>query len=125
MDVTTAAIIGAAVGSGVTGLFALVTIWLQRAADERRQIRELAVKVAIENFKIYKEASERMGATMLPLDAYLIHAMSVVSALDGSLKTESQIREHLRKAYLASDAAGSVIDERNAKIQEARLKGLV
>jgi hypothetical protein len=40
-----AAIIGAAVGSGVTCLFALVTIWLQRRSDERRQIRELAVWV--------------------------------------------------------------------------------
>lgn len=63
MDATTAAIIGAAVGSGVTGVFGFITIQLQRRSEERRQIRELAVRAAIENwtrdFELAKLRAER------------------------------------------------------------------
>lgn len=115
MNATIAAIIGASVGSGITGAFALIAIWLQRRSEERRQIRELAVQVALENWKIYKENSERNKIGMQPLDVYLIHAMTLVSCLDGRLKTPEDIREHLRSGFEAFRAAAESIQEESKK----------
>ena len=123
-DTTIAALIGGAIGSGITGIFALITIWMQRRSEERRQIRELAVKVALENWKIYYDVTPPQGQA-LPIDVYLIHAMHLVSALDGRLKTPDQIREHLRQSLTAGNAATAEIDEHNKKIQAERQKGAV
>lgn len=126
-DTTTTTIIAAAVGGGVAsiigGIFAYWNHRLTRRSDERRQIRELAVQVAFENWKLYKEASKEHGGSMEPIDVYLIHAMYLVSALDGRLKTPEQIREHLRKGFTASCAAKKEIAEINKEIQEERRKG--
>ena len=127
LDTGSSTIVVAAVGGGVasvvTGVFALWNIWMTRRSEERRQIRELAVQVAIENHKIYKEISERTGTSNHPMDVYLIHAMYLVSALDGRLKTSDQIREHLKKSCDITLAATSEIMEINRRIQESRRKG--
>lgn len=114
MDATTAAIIGAAVGSGVTGVFGFITIQLQRRSEERRQIRELAVRAAIENWtRDFELAKLRGGALLQPLDIYLVHAMHLVAALDGSLKTTEEIRAHLRQTLAMTDIAKEEIDKYN------------
>jgi hypothetical protein len=122
-DTTMAALIGGVAGSAVTGIFGFITIQLQRRADERRQIRELAVKVALENWKIYKAAADDVGGSVPPIDSFLVHAVHLVSALDGSLKTDEQIRCHLRRGFEASNAADKEIDERNKQLREERKKG--
>jgi hypothetical protein len=126
LDSTTTTIISAAIGGGVAsvvaGGFTVWNLWLTRRSEERRQIRELAVKVAIENFRIYQEASNRLGISTQPLDVYLIHAMQLTTALDGRLKTPEQIQEHLRQSLAASNVAATEIDEYNKKLQEARSK---
>jgi hypothetical protein len=123
IDVT---IVSAAIGGGVaaivSGAFAFWNICLTKRSEERRQIRELAVSVALENFKIYKSASDGLGTSMWPLDVYLIHAMFLVSALDGSLKTPEQIRKHLREGFAVSEAAMAEALEYNKEIQEPRRK---
>lgn len=111
-DTVLAALVGGVVGSGVTGILGFISIHLQRRADERRQIRELAVKVALENFKIYRELAAATRTVVQPLDSFLIHAMCIVAELDGSLKTEVQILEFLRRAYAHSDAAEKAVEER-------------
>ena len=120
-DTTIATIIGASVGSGVTGIFGFITITLQRRAAERQQIRQLAVQVAMENFKIYKESAEAMGhKSMSPIDSFLIHAAYLVAEMDGTLKTDAQIRDHLRRAFAATDAAEKQIDERNEQLRASK-----
>ena len=47
---------------------------------------------------------------MQPIDVYLIHAMYLVSALDGRLDTE-QIREHLKSGFTAAKVATAEVDE--------------
>ena len=117
MNATTAALIGAFVATVVSGLFALCSTWLQRRAEERRQIRELAVKVALENWKIAHE--QRKGTKfeifcdINSLNVYLINAMHLISALDGSLITPEQIRKHLRSGFAATNAAAAEIDDYN------------
>jgi hypothetical protein len=123
-DAATVTIIAAAIGGGIASLiaggFTFLNFHLARRADERRQIRELAVKVALENWKIYKEVSDQYGYSMNPIDSFLIHAMYLVSALDGRLKTPNQIREHLRAGFAASNTARAEIDEHNKTLQEKR-----
>ena len=116
-DTTLAALTGGAIGSGITGVFALITIWMQRRSEERRQIRELAVKAAIENWSRDFELSKLRGggALLQPLDLYLVHAMHLVAALDGRLKTPDEIRSYLRETYAATGAAREEIDDYNKR----------
>jgi len=111
-------IVGAFIGSGVTGLFAIISIQLQRWAEERRQIRELAVQLALENWRHqYEHGKEvaREGKTVIqpPLDVYLIHAMSLVKALDGRVKTPEGIAALLRESFAMSRAAQKEINTRD------------
>ena len=113
LDVATASILSAAVATIVGGGITALNLWLARRSDERRQIRELAVRVALENWKIYKESAENAGAKSAPpIDGFLVHAAHLVSALDGSLATNEQIVAHLRRTYAAADAAAGEIKKR-------------
>ncbi len=124
LDTATTTIIAAAIGGGVASIvaggFALWNLWLTRRSEERRQIRLLAVQVALENWKIYKSVADQQSGFVPPIDTFLIHAVYLVSALDGSLKTEQQIREHLKGAFAAASVADKEVDEHNKRIQEAR-----
>ena len=118
-----AAAIGGGVAAIVTGGFSFWSQWLVRRSDERRKIRELAVQLALENWKIVKEATDRVKGDMLPIDVYLIHAMYSVTALDGRLKTPDQIRNHLRQSLAATQAATNEVDEYSKKLREQRKHG--
>ena len=124
-DTVIAAIVGGGVAAILTGGFAFWNQCLARRGDERRQIRELAVSVALENWKIYKAIAERRGGGMQPIDVYLIHAMYLVSALDGRLKTPEQIREHLKSGFTAAKVATAEVDEYNKDIRAERESGVV
>ena len=123
-DTATATVFAASVGAGTAAIATLWNMWLTRRSEERRQIRELAVQVALENWKIYKAAADQQGGFVPPIDTFLVHSVHLVAALDGRLKTNEQIREHLRKGFEASNAATAEIDEHNKKIQEERSKGV-
>ena len=57
---------------------------------------------------------------MPPVDVYLIHAIFLVSALDGSLKTDEQVREYIRRGFDASKAADEAVNEYNKKMQSEK-----
>lgn len=115
LDIATATILSAAVATVVGGGITAVNLWLARRSDERRQIRELAVQAAIQNWSRDFEITKiKEGRTILqPLDLYLVHAMHLVSALDGSLKTPEAIRKHLRETFTLTSAAEQEITEYN------------
>ena len=94
------------------------------AATSGAERPELAVSVALENWKIYKAIAERRGGGMQPIDVYLIHAMYLVSALDGRLKTPEQIREHLKSGFTAAKVATAEVDEYNKDIRAERESGV-
>ena len=106
-----AAFVGAIVGAGITFL----NTWLTRRSEQRRQIRELAVRAAIEEWKSHAELAEKHRRTTHPLDLYLIHAMYFVQTLDGSLKTQEEICNHLRKVHNITDAANQEIENYSKK----------
>ena len=115
IDAATATVLGAAVGAAVAGVFTVFNLWLARRSDERRQIRELAVRAAIENWKYYDEAAKQLGQESPPLDIYILHASRLVSAIDGRELTPVEIRSRIRSALEAADAARIEIDEYNER----------
>jgi hypothetical protein len=97
-------IIAAAVGGGVASLFTFLSAYLNGRAEERKQIRALAVQVALEHYKISLERTKggpqhSYHTDMNWINVYLIQAAHLVSALDGSLKTPEQVREYLTVGF--------------------------
>jgi hypothetical protein len=112
-----AIVFGALIGSGMTGIGVIVSNILQRNLDERRQIRELAVQVATENWKHHAEIGKSRAETgaqvvLIPLDVYLVHAMSLVRALDGSVRTPEDVTALLKESFAMSRAATKEIAAR-------------
>lgn len=112
----TSALVGGGAAALISSGITAINLWLARRSEEGRQIRELAVRVAIENWKLYRDAGPEMEGPLPPLDVYLIHAMHLVSALDGRLKTQEQIRAHLRQGFAASTAATAEVEAYNKKL---------
>jgi hypothetical protein len=111
LDVAGATVIAASIGAVFGGGFMVVNGWLSRRSEERRQIRELAVRAAIEEWKSNVQLADKYRGIIHPLDLYLIHAMYFVQALDGSLRTQDKIRAHLRKASDITKAADQEIQD--------------
>lgn len=118
LDVASASILSAAVATVVGGGITALNLWLARRSDERRQIRELAVRAAIENWKHYADLAMKRGGQIEPLDVYLVHAAHLVSQLDGSLRTPGQIGAHLRQTFAATKAAQKEVDDYNKPPQK-------
>jgi hypothetical protein len=120
LHTSTIAIIAAAIGGGfaamIGGIFAFWNAWLQRRHEERRQIRELAVQMALENSKAWRDRTKGTPLDRIPLigdsDGFLIHSMYLVSALDGRLKTAAQIKAHLAKSFDVVQAASEEIQKK-------------
>ncbi len=104
-----AAIVAAIIATGGN----LLNAWIIRRSEERRQIRELAVRAAIEEWKKHMELGEKYGLRNQPLDLYLIHSMYFVKTLDGSLRTKEEIRSHVRDVNSITDAAWEEIENYN------------
>lgn len=111
-DIAGATVLAAGIGAIVGGGISAFNSWLIRRSEERMQIRELAVRASIEEWKAHIDiAKGNGGKTVQPLDLYLIHSMGFIQEIDGSIKTEEQVRKHLRKVHSITDAAGKEIEE--------------
>ena len=124
MDPTISALIGATIGAiaGVAGT--IVTTIISKRSDERQQIRDLAVRTALENWKnIDSEAKRQADAgfnvTMQPLDGYIVHASKLLAICAEKNLTPERAEVLMREVYAVGNAAQSVIDEYNQK-QEAQ-----
>lgn len=78
LDAATALVLAA----GVSGLSSAITAigvvaWTKRS-DERRHIRELVMRTAVENWKaVYQAAKDAGSSEMLPLDVYILHMLKL------------------------------------------------
>ena len=107
-----------AIGSIVSTLIGYIGACQTRAHEHERQIRELAVRVAIDNWRdSCKWAVDNGMKYIQPLDAYLLHAMEFVKAMDGSIRDEDGIRAFLKKSYTMNDAACEEMDKYNKRIR--------
>ena len=63
----------AALGGAIIGAIpGIVTTFITRRSDERKQIKELVVKAAIESWKTHAAAPGKKD--MLPLEIYIVHS---------------------------------------------------
>jgi hypothetical protein len=106
-------ILCAALGGLVVALVnGFCTLWaarLARESEDRRQTRDLAMKVAMDNWKMGVEAfraSQGAGiADINWINVYLVHAAHMVAALDGSMKTKEDVEKHLNEGFAKMDIA--------------------
>lgn len=107
----TAALVGGGTAAIISSGISVLNLWRERRAQERRQIRELAVQIALENFRTDTEKRKAANIGTQPLDVYLVHAMTLVSCLDGRLRTPEQIRQHIQSGFDSFRAATTAIQE--------------
>lgn len=126
MDPTISALIGATIGAiaGVAGT--IVTTIISKRSDERQQIRDLAVRTALENWKnndseAKRQADAGFNVTMQPLDGYIVHASKLLAICAEKNLTPERAGVLMREVYAVGNAARSVIDEYNQEqeVQQA------
>ncbi len=85
--------------AGVSALFQLINGWRERIAADKRHLRDLALKTAIEKFKIETDLPAHFAKSgkewkQPPFDAYVIHAVRLMEiAQDTSLSTDEVARK--------------------------------
>jgi gas vesicle protein len=91
--------LGGAIVGAIPGL---VSSFLSRRTDEKKQLRELVIKAATESWKTHAEhAGDR---AMLPLEHYIIHTMKMCEfALSGANVTPDSLKTHLKEVSALMD----------------------
>jgi hypothetical protein len=118
IDAATATILSASIAAAISGFFTILNLWLTRRSDERRQARELAIKAALDHWKIHTDLISQKGGTIEPLELYLVHMTHFVRSMDGKI-TPEKIKQRLNESRLAVEAANSELRE-IAKLKEQR-----
>lgn len=106
------AAIAALIGAGVAGFLQLLSQWLTRRSEERRQFRQLVVQTAIENWRFcsdlaVKEAEANPGTRneIHPLDTFLLHMIKFSELLDERHLTPEVVRTKLQEAQAIINVA--------------------
>src|SRR5712692_9160316 len=79
-------LLGVIVGGLITAIPASFTFWIGKRSEERRHLRELAFRAAIDNWKYVSElAKGHPNAVIESLDVFLLHMLklSEVATRDG------------------------------------------
>lgn len=77
------AFIGAASGFG--------TVWITKRSDEKKSMRDLVVKAAIESWGLHKATSK----VVLPLDHYIIHSTLMFELATRNNLTPQRLKDGL------------------------------
>jgi hypothetical protein len=110
IDAPTAAVIGAVVGTGMGGLITLLGQWLTRRSEERRHLRELVIRTAVEDWKYTSDALEKLNLPRHPVDSYILRIMKLVEILEARHLTPELVREKLREVHAITEAATKEIE---------------
>jgi hypothetical protein len=110
LDATVGTLIGTAIGA-IAGIAGSVLItFLTNRSQERRHLRDTAVKLAIDNWKIAVDLGKNSAVDVLPLDLYLIHSVRLTQlAGDPSVSSEN-IREKLKELHALMKNASAEIE---------------
>ena len=113
MDAITAGLVGAVVGGIITGTPAVLTFWIGKKSEERRQLRALAVNAAIENWKIIGERQKHSDGELAPLDTFIIHMVKFSELFLNEKMTVASVPRKFREIYAFIDAADIEIQKRS------------
>lgn len=110
----TAALIGGAI-SGLTTIFILI---INQRSEERRQLRELALKAAADNWRHTCELSKQYGAPILPFHVFIVHMVKLFDVLASKDLTVDNLTAKLREAERFSNIAAEEAFRATKKRQE-------
>jgi len=71
---------------------------LNREMEERKHYKEIVVKAAIENWKEILAVAKARGATVFPLDSFLVASAAMADVIFDPTTNESNLAERLDKA---------------------------
>jgi hypothetical protein len=122
MNAATAGLLGTALGARASGATAIFITHITKRSEERRQLREIAFKTAINNWDYVCKLSAQYGVATLPLEVFIIHMLKLSELLTSGDVTEenlvAKLQEVRRFTKIAADEAErSTIESR--KRQEA------
>ena len=110
IDAPTAAVIGAILGAGTGGIVTLFGQWLTRRSEERRHLREIVIRTAVEDWKYTSAALEKLGAERHPIDSYILRMTKLVEILESRHLTPELVRRKLSEVHAITRAATEEIE---------------
>jgi hypothetical protein len=105
MDAATAGLLGTAIGALASGATAIFIMHITKRSEERRQLREIAFKTAIENWTYVGKVAGQLDAPMMPLDVYLVHMLKLSEVLTSGDMTEENLVAKLQEVGRITDIA--------------------
>jgi hypothetical protein len=107
-------IVGTLGGAIVGALPGIISSFLNRRTEERKQFKELVVKAAIESWKTHVElAGNRF---MFPLEHYIIHTAKMCEfALSDKKLTPESMDQHLKELSAVMDVLVKHAESPSAK----------
>jgi hypothetical protein len=122
MNAATAGLLGTALGALSSGATAIIIMHVTKRSEERRQLREIAFKTAIENWSYVRNVAAQHQAPVLPLEVFIVHMLKLSEVLTSGDVTEenliAKLREVGRITEIASDEVERSTNE-SRKRQEA------
>ncbi len=110
IDATTATLLATAIGALSSGATAIIILIINKRSEERRHLRELAMKAALENWLYMSKAAAERGARRLPLDVFVVHMLKLSEALTSRDLTADNLAAKLREVQRFTRIATSEAD---------------
>jgi Na+/phosphate symporter len=116
IDAITAVVWAAAVTGFFTAITAIAVTWITKASDERRHLREICLRTAVENWKGIAQAAKDYGeGEIQPLDVSILHMLKFSELLDAKNLTPAQAAEKIREVGDVVLAATRAVREFTAR----------
>jgi len=109
-----APIIGTLGGALLAGLIALGINLINKKSEERRHIRELMLKTAMEYFKAACDTAAKTGGSVPPLEAFIVHVIKTSEVLIDTKITKDNVVQKLKEAHAVSKEVEIFLIEEDA-----------
>jgi hypothetical protein len=98
MDAT---LLGVIIGGLLTAVPTLITFWIGKRSEERRHLRELAFRAAIDNWKHAAAFAEKYpgGASVEPLDVFLFHMLKLAEVATKNGLTAETVGQRMKEVH--------------------------
>src|SRR5438270_11232267 len=107
IDATTATLLATAIGALSSGATAVIILLINKRSEERRHLRELAMKAALENWLYMSKTATEYGAERLPLDVFVVHMLKLSEALTSRDLSADNLAAKLREVQRFTSIATS------------------
>ena len=112
MNAATAGLIGTAIGSLSSGSVAIIILLINKRTEERRQMRELAMNAAMDNWNKKFEDFKQRGGSMPPVEVFIIHMVKLFEMLGSKNLTADNLAAKLQEVCRFSDIANAEAERR-------------